>query len=207
MVKLLRRKTKYNQERWKKLTEVNIVVGLSGVGKSTVIEEAMLLSDKEYKVINYGDRMVETAKEEGLVNSRDEMKNLDTQTYKRIQRDAAESIVEDSQEENVLVDTHAAIKSPYGYIPGLPKWTVENLEPSKIIILDASAEEIYARSTGDDDRDREHETVNDIEEYRNIAREMAAAGSVLTGAYLKVIKNRDGRAEKAAEELVKTLRN
>jgi len=44
------------------MTEVNIIVGLSGVGKGTVLEEAMLLSDKDYELINYGDRMVETAK-------------------------------------------------------------------------------------------------------------------------------------------------
>ncbi len=189
------------------MSEVNIVVGLSGVGKSTVIEEAMLLSDEEYEVINYGDRMVEVAKEEDLVKHRDEMKELEVSTYKRIQRAAAESIVEDSKDQDVLVDTHSAIKSPYGYIPGLPKWTVENLEPSKIIILDASAEEIYSRSTEEAERDREHSSVDGINEYRKVAREMAAAGSVLTGAYLKVIKNREGRAEKAAEELVETLRN
>lgn len=189
------------------MSEVNIIVGLSGVGKSTVIEEAMLLSDKDYEVINYGDRMVETAKQEGLVGHRDEMKQLDTDTYKRIQRDAAESIVADAEDQDVIVDTHAAIKSPYGYIPGLPKWTVENLEPSKIIMLDASAKEIYNRSSGDNDRDREHDSVDEVEEYRRVAREMAAAGSVLTGAYLQVIKNHDGRAEKAAEELVETLRS
>lgn len=189
------------------MSEVNIVVGLSGVGKSTVIEEAMLLSDEDYEVINYGDRMIEVAKEEGLVEHRDDMKKLDTDTYKRIQRTAAESIVEDSEDQDVLVDTHAAIKSPFGYIPGLPKWTVANLEPSKIIILDASAEEIYSRSTSDEGRSREHDSVEEIDEYRKVAREMAAAGSVLTGAYLQIIKNSDGRAERAAEKLVETLRS
>lgn len=189
------------------MSEVNIVIGLSGVGKGTVLEEAMLLSDRDYEIINYGDRMVETAKDEGLVDSRDEMKQLESQTYKRIQREAAESIVEDAEQKDVIVDTHASIKSPYGYIPGLPKWTLENLEPSKIIMIDATSQEIWERVQGDEDRDREHESVEDIEEYRQVAREMAATGSVLTGAYLKVIENRDGRAEKAAEELVRTLRN
>lgn len=207
MVKSLGKNTSCTEGVDHNMSEVNIIVGLSGVGKSTVIEEAMLLSDKDYEVINYGDRMVETAREEGLVNERDEMKNLETDTYKRIQREAAESIVEDSEDKNVIVDTHAAIKSPYGYIPGLPKWTVENLDPAKIIMLDATAQEIYKRSTGDNDRDREHDSVDDVDEYRKIAREMASSGSVLTGAYLKVIKNHDGRAEKAAEELVETLRN
>lgn len=189
------------------MTEVNIIVGLSGVGKGTVLEEAMLLADKEYEIINYGDRMVETAKEEGLVDSRDELKKLDTETNKRIQRQAAEEIVEEAEEKDVIVETHAAIQTPYGYIPGLPKWTIENLDPSKIIIMDATAKEIWNRTQGDNDRDREHETIEGIEEYREVAREMAATGSVLTGAYLTIIENHDGQAERAAEELVEVLRN
>ncbi len=186
--------------------EVNIVVGLSGVGKSTVLEEAMLLSDRDYRLINYGDRMLETAQKEGLVDTRDEMKDLDTETYRRIQMDAADSITEDAADQDIIVDTHAAIKSPFGYIPGLPKWTLENLDPAKIIIIDASSREIYERSQGDEDREREHDSVEEVDIYRSIAREMASAGSVLTGAYLKIIQNREGRAEAAAEELVRTLK-
>jgi len=142
-----------------------------------------------------------------LVDSRDELKTLDTETNKRIQRQAAEEIVEEAEEKDVIVETHAAIQTPYGYIPGLPKWTIENLDPSKIIMLDASAEEIWQRTQGDNDRDREHRSVEGIEQYRQVAREMAATGSVLTGAYLTVIENHDGQAEKAAENLVDVLRN
>ncbi len=184
---------------------VNIVVGLSGVGKGTVLEEAMLLSETEYKIINYGDKMLEIAKDRDLVENRDEMKNIDVETYKDIQKEAAEQIFEESEDQDVIVDTHAAIKSPFGYIPGLPKWSIENLQPEKIIILDASAEEILSRRQGDSDRDRSMESVESIQEYREVAREMASTGSVLTGAYLKVIENKSGRAEAAAEELIETL--
>lgn len=186
--------------------EVNILVGLSGVGKNTVLEEALMLADKDYEEINYGDRMIEIARKKDLVQSRDDMKKLDSNTYKEIQKDAAESIFKDAEDKDIIVNTHAAIKSPFGYIPGLPKWSIEELQPSKIIMLTADAEEIWNRTQGDD-RDREHEGPEDIAEYQAVAREMAAAGSVLTGAYLKVIENHDGRAEQAAEELVKTLRN
>ena len=184
---------------------VNIVVGLSGVGKGTVLEEAMLLSDRDYEVINYGDRMLETARDQGLVENRDELKKLDVETSKQVQRDAAESIAEDAEDKNIIVDTHAAIQTPFGYLPGLPKWTVENLDPEKIIVLKASPEAIYRRSEGDGDRDREHDSIEGIREYQDVAREMAATGAVLTGAYLDIIENRDGEAEKAAEELVDTL--
>lgn len=187
------------------MSNVNIVVGLSGVGKSTVLEEATKLAKQEYEIINYGDKMLEIAKEEGLVDSRDELKKIGSEEQKEVQKKAAESIVEESEDGNVIVDTHAAIQTPHGFLPGLPKWTVENLEPQHLVILDATAEEIYERSKGDGGRNREHESVEGIERYREVAREMASTGSVLTGAYLKIIKNSDGMAQQAAEELVKTL--
>ncbi len=185
---------------------LNIVIGLSGVGKGTVLEEAMLLSDQEYEVVNYGDKMMETARESHGVENRGEMKELDVETYKGIQAEAAEKIFEMAEDSNIIVDTHAAIKSPHGYIPGLPKWSIEQLDPDKIIMLTAKPEEIWNRVQEDDDRDREHESASGIAEYQHVAREMASTGSVLTGAYLKIIENPDGKAERAAEELVKTLK-
>lgn len=188
------------------MAEVNILVGLSGVGKGTVLEQAMNLSDQEYEVINYGDKMVEIAREENLVESRDELKKLSPEENKRVQKLAGEQIVEEADENDVIVETHAAIQTPYGYIPGLPEWSVKALDPAKIIILDADAEEIYERTMEDESRDREHEEVSQIQEYQNVAREMAATGAVMTGAYLTIIQNHDGKVEKAAEELVEVLR-
>jgi adenylate kinase len=134
------------------------------------------------------------------------MKNIDADKYKDIQKDAAESIAEDAEDQNVIVETHAAIKSPYGYIPGLPKWVAEGLNPSKIIMLDASSEAIYQRSQeADRDRDTEKAGIEGITEYRKTAKQMASAVSVLTGAYFQIIKNKDGKASEAAEELVDTL--
>ncbi|MBY6294167.1 adenylate kinase [Nanohaloarchaea archaeon H01] len=187
------------------MSNVNIVVGLSGVGKSTVLEEAMKLSESEYEIINYGDRMLEVAMEEGLVDSRDEIKNISSGKQKEVQKKAADSILDDSEDRNVIVDTHAAIQTPHGYLPGLPQWTIQGLEPENIIVIDAPSEAIYERSTDDDGRSREHDSVEGVEEYRQVAREMAASGSVLTGAYLKIIENRDGRIKEASEELVELL--
>jgi adenylate kinase len=187
--------------------EVNIVVGLSGVGKGTVIEQAMNLSDQDFRVINYGDRMLEIAKKEDLVEDRDELKKLDPEENKRVQRLAGESILEDSQEESIIVETHAALKTPYGYIPGLPEWSVKALDPEKIVMIDANSEEILERTRGDETRDREHSSEEGITEYRQVAREMAAAGAVMTGAYLTVLHNHDGQVEQTAEELVEVLRS
>jgi adenylate kinase len=188
------------------MAEVNIVVGLSGVGKGTVLEQAMSISDKKYEIINYGDKMVEIAKDEDLVESRDELKKLSSEENKRVQKLAGEAIVEEAQDQDVIVETHAAIQTPYGYIPGLPEWSVKALDPAKIIMIDADAEEIYERTMEDDSRDREHDEVEEIREYQEVAREMASVGAVLTGAYLTVIQNHDGEIHSTAEELIKVLR-
>jgi adenylate kinase len=184
---------------------VNIIVGLSGVGKSTVIEKALESTQSDYQLINYGDQMLALAKERDVVEDRDEMKNIERATYKEIQIDAAASIAEDSNEGNAIVDTHAAIKSPYGYIPGLPKWTLETLEPETISMIDIDSEEIVERRAEDPERDREDDSVETIEEYRGVAREMAASGAMLTGAYFKMIRNEEGKANEAANQLAETL--
>jgi len=189
------------------MSNVNIVVGLSGVGKSTVLEETILLAEKDYEIINYGDKMLEIAKEKDIVHNRDEMKNIDVDTYKDIQEKAANKIFEEAEDKEVIVDTHAAIKSPFGYIPGLPKWTIENLEPSKIIIIDAKAQDIVKRAETDS-KGRKRDTkssVEDVEEYREVAREMAASGAVLTGAYLQIIENKEGKVKETAKALLETL--
>jgi len=183
---------------------LNIVVGLSGVGKSTVLEEAMLLSKKDYKLVNYGDKMMEIAEDYGI-ESRDKMKQLDIETYKEIQREAAEKIFELADGHEVILDTHTTIKTPHGYIPGLPRWSIEEMDPKRIIMITASAEQIWKRVKDDNEREREHGSLDGVKEYLRISEEMASTCTVLTGAYLKKIENPDGRAEEAAEELVNCL--
>lgn len=184
---------------------IHIVIGLSGVGKSTVIEKALESSQSDYRLINYGDRMFSLAKDRDIVEDRDEMKNIERATYKEIQIDAAESIGDDSDGGGVIVDTHAAIKSPFGYVPGLPKWTLETLEPETITMIDIDSEEIVERRAEDPERDREGDSVEAIEEYRGVAREMATSGTVLTGAYFKMIRNEAGKVDEAADQLAETL--
>lgn len=188
------------------MSSLNIILGLSGVGKSTVLEEAQLISDIDYETVNYGDEMFEVAKEKGLVDKRDEMKELGVETYKELQKEAAENIFEKAEEQNIILDTHAAIKTPHGYIPGLPKWSIEKLNPDKLVMFTASPQEIFNRSQSDNDRDREHENVEDIREYQEVAREMASTNAVQTGAYLKIIENKNGRAQEAAKELIETIK-
>ncbi|MFY9982707.1 MAG: AAA family ATPase, partial [Methanoregula sp.] len=62
--------------------------GVPGVGKTTVVNEALakLKSEGvEYQPINFGSFMFEVAKTEVLVQDRDQMRSLDRADQKRLQ--------------------------------------------------------------------------------------------------------------------------
>src|SRR5581483_1921814 len=105
---------------------VVIITGVPGVGKSTVIDAAQ--KAKGYKVVVYGTEMFNVAKARGLVKDRDEMRKLDPAIQRTIQVEAAEHIASMG---DVIVDTHCTIKTPKGYLPGLPAWVVQKLNPKQ----------------------------------------------------------------------------
>jgi adenylate kinase len=110
--------------------------------------------------------------------------------------------------ENVLLDTHCAIKTETGaYLPGLTPRMLERLSPSAIILVDAHEAEIRGRRRLDKSRPlRTIETFDDILEHKVINRAYAAAYSARSGGLLKIIQNNTGEFENAVEDFVKTLR-
>ena len=114
---------------------VVVVTGVPGVGKSTVMGAA---EEYGYKIVNFGTTMFEEAQKEG-VSDRDDMRKLAVEDQQRLQKQAGEKI---SQMGNVVVDTHASILTPSGYMPGLPEWTVRALNPDIIVLVEATPEEI-----------------------------------------------------------------
>jgi len=186
-----------------------VVTGIPGTGKTTVANKAMEKLAAEnigYKMVTYGTVMFELAKEEQLVGHRDEMRKLNAKTQKDIQKKAAERIREMSKNMNVVLDTHCSIKTPKGYLPGLPQKILEELKPDVIVVVEAGAEEIDMRRQGDKSRDRDDEGVEDIRTHQDMNRNFAAAYCVISGASVKVIQNPQGRMDEAAEEMVKVLR-
>ncbi len=68
-----------------------IITGVPGVGKTTVINEALtkLKSEGvEYQSINFGTFMFEVAKSDNVVQDRDQMRSLDRTVQKRLQQRA-----------------------------------------------------------------------------------------------------------------------
>lgn len=186
-----------------------VVTGIPGTGKTTVASKAMelLASEKiRYELITYGTVMFEIAREGKLVESRDEMRGLDAKTQKDVQKKAASRIREMSKKGNVILDTHCSIKTPKGYLAGLPEKILKELEPDVVVIVESSAEEINLRRQGDKSRERDDEGVEGIRLHQDMNRNFGAAYSVLSGATVKVIHNPQGRMEEAAAEMAGVLR-
>jgi adenylate kinase len=178
---------------------VYIVTGTPGVGKTTVLNEA--IRGKNLKVVVFGDIMFEIAKSMGLVKDKDEMRSkINLDTYRQIQEKAAEKIA--SMKGDIVVDTHAAIKRADGYYPGLPEHVLKKLSPKAIAVIEARPSDIELRRKNDPTRMRaDFGGAEQVIEYQNINRAFVAAYSALSGCPFKIIVNEQGKILEAAEKL------
>jgi len=173
-----------------------VVTGVPGVGKTTVMNAAA--EAKKLKIVVYGSVMFEIAQKEG-VQSRDDMRKLPPEQQRKIQKKAAESI---QKMGDVIVDTHCTVRTPKGYLPGLPAWVLEALNPSVIVLVEATAEEIYGRRMRDTTRERDSENVDAIRLHQEMNRAAAMAYATLTGATVKVVQNHDQRVADAIQQIL-----
>ncbi len=183
--------------------KVVVVAGIPGSGSTTVLQHA--LKETDYVHVNYGDVMLEIAQEMKLVEDRDSIRKLPPETQKEVQKKAAGTIRERAEVANTIVDTHCTIKTPSGFLPGLPKWVLEELQPDMFILLEADGDEILMRRVNDTTRTRDTERLQDINLHQEMNRATAMAYAVYTGATVKIIENHNDQLDKSVEEMKKTL--
>jgi adenylate kinase len=186
--------------------KVVVITGTPGVGKSTVLQRALEEIEDEYTVLNFGDAMLDVALERGVVKDRDEMRRLDPLAQKDIQRMAARKIAGASKTKNIVVDTHAMIKTSNGYLPGLPVWVLEELMPNLIVVVEADSDEISARRSSDETRNRDAERAVEISEHQLLNKAAVVSYSVFSGATVAVVENHDDGLDEAAHDLAVVLR-
>ena len=184
--------------------KVVVIAGIPGSGSTTVLSK--VLEELDYLHVNYGDVMLEIAKDDGLVDNRDDLRKLSPDIQKEVQENAAQSIREKSEQSNIIVDTHCTIKTPLGFLPGLPKWVLDQLKPDMFLLLEADGDEILKRRISDTTRTRDSERLKYILLHQEMNRAASMAYAVLTGATVKIIENHDNRLDEAVDEMVKTLK-
>ena len=187
---------------------VVIVTGIPGVGKTTVIntavEQVKERSGEDVLVLNIGTEMFEVATKEGHVKDRDELRKLPTSIQREVQRKAGEAIAEKAKGKTI-VDTHTLIQTNNGFLIGLPEWVVTAINPKTMVLVEADSEKIAGRRTGDETRTRDAQAVADIQIHQDMCRAAAVSVGTITGATVRIIKNREGLVEEAASELADTL--
>jgi adenylate kinase len=184
-----------------------IITGVPGVGKTTVVTGALKSLENEgvsYRTLNFGTFMFEVAQKEGIVGDRDEMRKLDRDIQKRLQKLAAKAMAQ--EEGNIIIDTHASIKTPTGYLAGLPEWVLRELMPDTVVLVETNEDQILLRRLTDETRSRDLEGSYGIAEHQQFNRFIAAAYSMFTGCSIKYITNADFLLDKAVEDMAAVLR-
>ncbi len=185
---------------------VVMITGIPGVGKSTITRLALKRTAINFRLVNFGDLMFEEAVKQGLVKHRDEMRKLDPMVQKQLQLRAAQRIVEIARDEPVLLDTHATIRTPLGYLLGFPKEVIETIRPNFIVIIEATPSEILGRRLRDLKRDRDVETEEQIQRHQDLNRAAAISYAMHSDALIKIIENHEDKGlEEAVNELVQVL--
>ncbi len=186
-----------------------IVTGIPGVGKTTVINSAVeQVKDRhgeDVLVLNFGTEMFEVASAEGFVKDRDEMRKMPTAKQREIQKLAGAAIAEKAKDARVIVDTHTLIQTNNGYLIGLPEWVVRAIGPKTVVLVEADSEKIALRRAEDPTRTRDEQQVDVIEIHQQMCRAAAVSVGTLTGATVRIIKNRQGMIEEAGSELASAL--
>ena len=172
-----------------------VVTGIPGVGKTTVMQKAAEGIDIQF--VTFGTIMIDIAKELKLVKDRDEMRKLTLDQQKQLQIKTAEKV---GKMRNVILDTHCTVKTPKGYMPGLPEWVLRKLNPTAIVIVEADPQEIFNRRAKDTTRNRDPDSVEKIAEHQMINRAAAMAYATLTGATVKIVVNHDNALDAAVKE-------
>lgn len=185
---------------------LTLVFGIPGVGKTTILEEVVKIQ-KDLVVEKFGSIAFEIAKNQSLVVKRDEMRQLDIDKQKKIQIETFEHIDKLHRENNkVMIDTHAAIRTKCGYWPGCPEKLLKIINPDSYILVETDPEIILRHRILDNTRQRDDDNLKVIEEHQMINRAFAATYATMTNGCIFIVENIEGRPEIAASKIAKLFK-
>ncbi len=189
------------------MTKRVIIVGIPGVGKSTVITNILDTLSKQgvdIKMAEFGIIMFEQAKKLLSIKNRDDLRKLSLEQQRSLQEMTANYICSLSNE-IVIIDTHLFINTVEGYYPGIPYKLLNILNPSNLILLTANSDEVYERRKTDLARQRDMISADDISNELNISKIMIASSSIFSGCPFSIISNNNGQLEEATSRICNTI--
>ena len=177
---------------------------MSGVGKTTILKEIKKFANEKKKnmsILNFGTIMNSILKDKGILLTRDAMRKQKIKEQKNIQIKAAAIIFRKLKKEILIIDTHMFISTEAGLLVGLPYEVLKKLEPSMLVLIEASAKDIFKRRNFSSNRNRDEQTIEEIELGLKWSRYIASACSTLAGIPVKIIVNEEGKQKQVAESL------
>lgn len=184
-----------------------IIVGVPGVGKSTIISNATQTLKNigtSVRTVVFGSVMFDEARKLGL-NDRDQLRKLSIDEQQKLQTMTANHI-SNLKESMVIVDTHLFIRTASGYYPGLPMNLILKLNPDILMLVTANSEEILRRRKTDNSRTRDLISENQIKMDIDVSLSMISSLSILTGAPFVIIYNHDNMIDSAVSIMVELLK-
>ena len=157
------------------------MVGVPGVGKTSLCKAAS--ASRGYHYINYGEMMLEIAKQQEVAFNLEEIFKLPLDLQYNIWRETAVNI---ASLKNVLVDLHGLDKFREGYLISLP---VEILKPDIIILIESSYEQIINRRINDPERMRSVQDWKSLNEEMELLKTSMAVCSVLLNSCFVILDN------------------
>jgi adenylate kinase len=175
-----------------------VITGVPGVGKTTLVNAFVKLT--KWKLINYGDVLLDIAKKKKLAKTLDGIRKIPEKKYFSVQMEAARKIAK-SRGKTILT-THVTVKTSEGYFPGFTPETLKILKPKVFVLIEADPKNIMKYRRKDKTRIRkDFGAGKQIKEHQMVNRVFAYAFSSICGADVLIFHQNYDKPERLAKRL------
>ena len=180
--------------------DATVISSVPGVGASEVCRRARQQLGGEYQLLNFGDIMLEEAVTRQLVTDRADLGRLSRREIYLLQRRAGEFVASKARANAVLVNTHFAVATAHGFVPGLRPEVLDDVDPTRLVLVEAAPETISERRDAVDHREYREQGVRSIDLHQTLNRAAAMNHSLTAGCPVRLVEN-EGAPADAAETL------
>ena len=180
-----------------------IISGISGVGKSTLLNKALPLLGDKIKLVNHGDVILRLIRNKYPNIDRDELyKFFHKKEYKEAQRESAKEIAKLKENNNILLDTHLVLYVNNVFISGIDREMLAILKPDGIIVITAPITEIFERRVLDKKRHRPFVSPEQLKRWEQLVNSFT---TIMAYEGIPVFFVENIHLDKAISDLVNTI--